>query len=107
MNNNSKESKALMIDYDAKQLVKDTELHLEPINYGIVEPMEEKAKNNQAPNYDGRDSLFNDHRHAIIASSDPYGLFAEVISEGKEYHCCNGELHVIHYDKGNDIWRIT
>ena len=25
-------------------------------------------------------SLFNDHRHAIVASSDPYGLFAEVIS---------------------------
>ena len=28
-------------------------------------------------------SVFNDHRHAIFASSDPYGLFAEVISEGK------------------------
>ena len=23
--------------------------------------------------------VFNDHRHAIVASSDPYGLFAEVI----------------------------
>ena len=27
--------------------------------------------------------VFNDHRYAIVASSDPYGLFAEVISEGK------------------------
>ena len=36
-------------------------------------------------------NVFNDHRHAIVASSDPYGLFAEVISEGKEYHYCNGE----------------
>ena len=34
-------------------------------------------------------NVFNDHRHAIVASSDPYGLFAEVISEGKEYHYCN------------------
>ena len=31
----------------------------------------------------GDNNLFNDHRHAIVASSDPYGLFAEVISEGK------------------------
>ena len=35
-------------------------------------------------------NVFNDHRHAIVASSDPYGLFAEVISVGKEYHYCNG-----------------
>ena len=41
-------------------------------------------------------SLFNDHRHAIVASSDSYGLFAEVISEGKEYHYCNGEQHIIY-----------
>ena len=27
--------------------------------------------------------VFIDHRHAIVASSDPYGLFAEVISEAK------------------------
>ena len=54
-------------------------------------------------------NVFNDHRHAIVASSDPYGLFSEVISEGKrfhilriqeyvplylilQYHYCNGEL---------------
>jgi len=51
-------------------------------------------------------NLFNDYRHAIVASSDPYGLFAEVISEGKEYHYCNGELHVVYDEKGNEIWRI-
>jgi hypothetical protein len=50
--------------------------------------------------------LFNDHRHAIVASSDPYGLFAEVVSEGKEYHYCNGELHIVYDNKGNEIWRI-
>jgi hypothetical protein len=50
--------------------------------------------------------LFNDHRHAIVASSDPYGLFAEVISEGKEYHYCNGELHIVYDEKGTEIWRI-
>jgi hypothetical protein len=64
-------------------------------------------KANQAPNDNGRDSLFNDHRHAIVASSQHYGLFAEVISEGKEYHYCNGELNIIHYKKGNEIWRIS
>ena len=37
MENNSRESKALMIDYDAKQLAKDTAAHLEPIIYDIVE----------------------------------------------------------------------
>ena len=61
---------------------------------------------NKASNDNSRDSLFNDHRHAIVASSDPYGLFAEVISEGKEYHYCNGELHIVHDEKGNEIWRI-
>jgi len=34
------------------------------------------------------------------------GLFAEVILEGKEYHYCNGELHKVYDDKGNEIWRI-
>ena len=45
MDKNSKESKALMIDYDAKQLAKDTALHLEPIIYEIVDSIEQKAKN--------------------------------------------------------------
>ena len=63
-------------------------------------------KANQASNYNSRDSVFNDHRQAIVASSDPYGLFAEVISEGKEYHYCNGELRIVYDDKGNEIWRI-
>lgn len=48
MENNSRESKALMIDYDAKQLAKDTAAHLEPIIYDIVEAIEQKAKNKQA-----------------------------------------------------------
>ena len=51
--------------------------------------------------------VFNDHRHAIVASSEPYGLFAEVISEGKEYHYCNGELHFMYDEKGNEIWRLN
>ncbi len=59
-------------------------------------------KANQASN---DNDVFNDHRHAIVASSDPYGLFAEFISQGKEYLYCNGELHVIYYDKGNELWR--
>ena len=63
-------------------------------------------KANQVTSDSCRDSLFNDHRHAIVASSDPYGLFAEVISEGKEYHYCNGELHIIYDEKGEEIWRI-
>ena len=50
--------------------------------------------------------LFNDHRHAIVASSDPYGLFAEIISQGKEYHYCNGELNIVYDEKGEEIWRI-
>ena len=49
--------------------------------------------------------VFNDHRFAIIASSHPHGLFAEVITGDKEYHYCNGELHII-YQKGKQIWRI-
>ena len=28
-------------------------------------------------------TVFNDHRHTIVASIDPYGLFTEVISESK------------------------
>ena len=40
-------------------------------------------KANQVSSDGSRDSLFNDHRHAIVASSDPYGLLAEVISQGK------------------------
>ncbi len=63
-------------------------------------------KANQVSSDGSRNSLFNDHRHAIVASSDPYGLFAEVISEGKEYHYCNGELHIVYDEKGNEIWRI-
>ena len=51
-------------------------------------------------------NVFNDHRHAIVASSDPYGLFAGFTSEGKEYQYCNGELHIVYDDKGNEIWRI-
>tara|TARA_B100001059_G_scaffold97759_1_gene97175 strand:+ start:12243 stop:12473 length:231 start_codon:yes stop_codon:yes gene_type:complete len=51
-------------------------------------------------------SIFIDDRHAIIVSSDPYGLFAEVNSEVKEYHYCNGELNIVHDYRGNEIWRI-
>ena len=51
-------------------------------------------------------SEFNDHRHAIVASSDPYGLFADVISEGKQYHYCNGQLHIVYDEKEKEIWRI-
>ena len=50
--------------------------------------------------------VFNDHRHTIVASSHPHGLFAEVISDGKEYHYCNGELHIVYDEKRNEIWRI-
>ena len=60
-------------------------------------------KANQVSN-DSR--VFNDHRYAIVASSDPYGLFAEVVSEGKEYLYCNGELHIVYDEKGEEIWRI-
>ena len=52
-------------------------------------------------------TYFNDHRYAIVAYGDPYGLFAEVISEGKKYHYCNGELHIVYDEKGNEIWRIS
>ena len=41
----SKEKKALMIDYDAKQLAKDTAHHLEPIIFEIVESIEQKKQN--------------------------------------------------------------
>ena len=61
---------------------------------------------NQVPHDNPNYRIFNDHRHDIVASSDPYGLFAEVISEGKEYHYCNGELHIVYDDKGNEIWRL-
>ena len=54
-------------------------------------------KANQVSN-DNR--IFNDHRNPIVAFSDPYGLFAEVISEGKEYHYCYGELHIVYDEKG-------
>ena len=54
----------------------------------------------------GDNQVFNDHRHAIVASSEPHGLFAEVISEGTQYHYCNWELHIVYDDKGNEIWRI-
>ena len=40
----SKEQKALMIDYDAKQLAKDTAQHLEPIIFEIVESIEKKKQ---------------------------------------------------------------
>jgi len=40
----SKEKKALMIDYDAKQLAKDTAHHLEPIIFEIVESIEKKKQ---------------------------------------------------------------
>ena len=51
--------------------------------------------------------VFKDHTYAIVASCYPYFLFAEVISEGKEYHYCNGELHIVHDEKGSEIWRIS
>ena len=34
-------------------------------------------------------------------------LFTEFISEGKEYHYCNGELHIVYDEKENEIWRIN
>ena len=60
-------------------------------------------KANQASNYN---SVFYDRRHAIIASSDPCGLFVEIISECKEYRYCNGELHIVYDKKGEEIWLI-
>ena len=44
-NNNKKESKALMIDYDAKKLAHDTAAHLTPVLYEIVESIQEKKQN--------------------------------------------------------------
>ena len=64
-------------------------------------------KANRVSSDNSGNSLFNNHRHAIVASSDPYGLFAEVISEGKEYHNCNGELHIVYDEKGNEICRVN
>jgi hypothetical protein len=43
----------------------------------------------------------------LLPLATPYGLFAEVISEGKEYHYCNGELHIVYDEKGNEIWRVN
>ena len=54
----------------------------------------------------GDNSVFNDYKHAIVASSDPYGLFAEVITKGKQYHYYNGQLHIVYDEKGKEIWRI-
>ena len=63
-------------------------------------------KSNQIELQNHNYRVYNDHRLGVIASSHPYGLFAEVISEGKEYHYCNGELHIVYDDKGNEIWSI-
>ena len=49
--------------------------------------------------------VFNDYRHAIISSIHPHGLFAEVITEGRVYQYCNGELHLIYDEKGKEIFR--
>ena len=40
----------------------------------------------KANQFSSDNSVFNDHRHDIVASSETYGLFAEVISKVKEYH---------------------
>ena len=45
MSNKNTEPKALMIDYDAKKLAKDTAVHLEPIIFEIVESIEKKKQN--------------------------------------------------------------
>ena len=66
----------------------------------VCEKKKARLKANQVSN-DNR--VFNDHRHTIVVSSEPYGLFAEVISEDMEYHYCNGELHIVCDDKGNEI----
>ena len=42
----------------------------------------------------------------LLPLATPYGLFAEVISEGKEYYYCNGQLHIVYDEKEKDIWRI-
>tara|TARA_B100000900_G_C20000519_1_gene481557 strand:- start:61 stop:273 length:213 start_codon:yes stop_codon:yes gene_type:complete len=46
-------------------------------------------------------SVFNDYRLAVVASSHPHVLFAEVNSQGKEYQYCNGELHIVYDEKGS------
>ena len=51
-------------------------------------------------------NVFNDHRHAIVASSDPYGLFAEVISEGKGITTVTVNYISSMMKKGREIWRI-
>jgi excisionase family DNA binding protein len=43
--NNKNESKALMIDYDAKKLAHDTAAHLTPVLYEIVESIQQKKQN--------------------------------------------------------------
>ena len=42
----------------------------------------------------------------LLPLASLWGLLAEVISEGKEYQLCKGELHIIYDEKGNEIWRI-
>ena len=50
MGKQQKESKALMIDYDAKQLAKDVSTHLQPAILKIVENIEKKKANeNEKP----------------------------------------------------------
>ena len=73
-----------MVNKQILQLLKSNQIELQNHNYRV----------------------YNDHRLGIIASSHPYGLFAEVIKDGKEYHYCNGELHVI-YEKEEEIWRTS
>lgn len=45
MSKNNTEPKALMIDYDAKKLAKDTAAHLTPVIFEIVESIEKKKQN--------------------------------------------------------------
>jgi len=61
MSNDNKNSKAIMIDYDAEKLATDTARHLEPIFYEIVEYIHKQMENekekpmtmNQAKDYLG------------------------------------------------------
>lgn len=71
-----------------------------------LEQTRDWLKANQVPHDNPNYRIFNDHRYAIVASSHPHGLFARVISEGKEYHYCNGELHIVYDEQGNEIWRL-
>jgi len=43
----------------------------------------------------------------LVPLATLYGLFAEIISEGKEYPYCNGALLIVYDNKDNEIWRIT